>query len=461
MARTAHAATVVATSCSQADVAAALAQASPGDVVQVPAGTCSWAGGLSLSGVELVGAGSSASGTVISDGLVAMTKHATQITRLSGFRFEGTDEHITAGGDPAAKPYVIDNNYIRADVSGGQAVQLTANGGLLHHNELEAVDPTNADVFNIPTNEDWTDGPSFGTDDSTGERNIYFEDNTFTNIVETMPDGDMGARLVIRHNTYVDSSIVFHGGAPNDSSPNGGTRQFEVYANTFDRVSNSVPLNKWIWARGSTGVIAQNGMERADSPDGSSYPNKNEILLTVGCPNPYPMEYQVGQSSATPENPPTRPLAIFDNTGEGTTDSNFIVVAGSDTAGPPCATPDDYIQEGRDYVLSNTWGWTPYTYPHPLTGAPGSGNGGTGGSGGWGGSSGATGNGGTSTGGSASGGAPGSGGASATGADDDSGCGCRTRASTPRGAQLWLLFVAAAWLRIRASRASRTARAAT
>ena len=31
-----------------------------------------------------------------------------------------------------------------------------------------------------------------------------------------------------------------------------------------------------------------------------------------------------------------------------------------------CANPGGYIQQGRDYVLSNTWGWTPYTYPHPL-----------------------------------------------------------------------------------------------
>jgi hypothetical protein len=131
-------------------------------------------------------------------------------------------------------------------------------------------------------------------------------------------------------------------------------------------VSNAIPVNKWIWVRGSTGVIANNSMARADSPDGSSYPNKPEILLTVGCPNPYPMQYQVGQSNQTPEKVPTRPLAIFGNTGPGTTDANFLNVAGSDTAGPPCSTPNNYIQKGRDYVLSNTWGWTPYAYPHPL-----------------------------------------------------------------------------------------------
>jgi len=371
----AQAATRNAASCSRTDVLAALAASSPGDTVQVPAGTCSWSGGISFTGLQVVGAGSSTSGTVITAGLVNITKHSTQYTRLGGFRFTGTDEHIYAGGSAGGKPYIIDNNYIRSDVagSGARAVHISANGGLIHHNQFTAVNWTNADVMNIQTSEDWAQAPTFGTADASGERNIYFEDNTFTSVVETMPDGDEGSRLVIRHNTYVDSSIVFHGGAPNDSSPNGGTRQFEVYSNIFRRVSNSIPVNKWIWVRGSSGVIASNTMDRADSPDGSSYPNKVEILLTVGCPNAYPMQYQVGQSNQTPENPPSHPLAIFGNTGAGTTDGNFISIQGSDTAGPPCSQPASYIQKGRDYVVTNTWGWTAYTYPHPLQALSGSG----------------------------------------------------------------------------------------
>lgn len=362
---TTQAATINANSCSRADVSSAVATARPGDTIQVPSGTCSWSGGIAITGVSLLGAGSSPTGTVITAGLVSITKHSTNYTRLSGIRFTGTDQHISAGGSANAKPYIIDNNYIRADVS-GKALQLTANGGLLHHNQFIANTWTNADVFNIVTNEDWSQAPTLGVEDVTGERNIYFEDNAFTNVVETMPDGDMGSRLVIRYNRYVDSSIVFHGGYPNDSSPNGGTRHFEVYNNVFDRVSNSIPLNKWIWVRGSSGVIANNVMKRADSPDGYSYGNKTEIRLTVGCPNAYPMQYQVGQTRQAPENPPTRPLAIFGNTGAGTTDSNFISIAGSDTAGPSCSRPADYIKSGRDFVLSNTWGWKPFTYPHPL-----------------------------------------------------------------------------------------------
>lgn len=360
-----HAATINASSCAQSAVQSAISSASPGDTVRVPAGNCSWSGGLTISGITLEGAGSSSSGTVITGGRVSIRKHSNQYTQLAGFRFTGSDQHFDVSGSTSARPFIIANNYFKADAS-PKLGTISVNGGLIHNNEFTAAKATSADVLNIITNEDWGQAPTFGNQDTNGERNIYFEDNKFTGILETMPDGDAGARLVIRHNQYVDSSIVFHGGYPTDSSPQGGTRQFEVYNNLFDRQSNSLAINKWIWVRGSTGVIANNTMERADSPDGSSYQNKNEILLTVGCPESYPVQYQVGQSSESRENPPSHPLAIFGNTGAGTNDGNFIAIAGSSTAGPSCSSASTYIREGRDYVRSNTWGWTPYTYPHPL-----------------------------------------------------------------------------------------------
>ena len=365
LAATANAASVSASSCSQSDVGSAIASAKPGDTVQVPSGTCSWSGGIAISGIQVVGAGNSSTGTVITGGRVTMTKHASYNTRLSGLRFTGTDPHIYVGGSPTAKPYIIDNNYIRADVS-GLAVLLAVNGGVFHHNQVTAVNATSADVFAVQTQEDWSQGASIGATDTTGERNIYFEDNTYTNLLEVSVDGDMGGRVVIRRNTFVDSSIVFHGGAPSDSSLNGGVRHFEVYGNTFNRVSNSVPINKWVWVRGATGVIANNVFARAESPDGQSYPNKPEIRLSLACPSGYPVQYQVGQSTQTPQSQPTRPLLIFGNTGAGAADGNFVAVNSSDTAGGSCGSPGSYIQLGRDYMLSNTWGWQAFTYPHPL-----------------------------------------------------------------------------------------------
>ena len=160
----ARAATINAASCNQSSVASAIASASPGDTVQVPAGTCSWSGGLSISGIRLIGAGKSTSGTVITSGSVTMTKHATQYTRVSGFRFTGGDRHITVGGSASSKPYIIDNNYLFTSGGSGSSTLLgiSANGGLVHHNDFTASSGTNADVFNIRTSENWSQAPSFG-----------------------------------------------------------------------------------------------------------------------------------------------------------------------------------------------------------------------------------------------------------------------------------------------------------
>lgn len=359
-----------AASCERTAVQTAISSASAGDTVVVPAGNCSWSGGIAISGIQLIGAGSSTAGTVITAGTVTLTKSALQTTRLSGFRFSGSDKHFEVNGSPTARAFILDNNYFF--VSNSELGAVSVNGGVIHHNEFYWPPGLNGgDYFKITSfAEGWTQAPTFGAEDVTGERNIYLEDNKWTNFSEVSFDGDSGSRLVIRRNTFIDSSFTFHGGSPADSSANGGVRQFEIYGNTFIRVNNNVPINKWIWVRGGTGVIANNKFDRADSPDGSSYPNKNEILLTLACSQKpgYPVQYQTGQSLINPEAVPSHPLAIYGNTGAGINDSNFLVLGSSNTAGGSCANYQDYLKVGRDYVLSQTWNYTPYTYPHPLVG---------------------------------------------------------------------------------------------
>lgn len=372
---------------SLATVQSFIATAAAGDRViipTVPSATVTWNGGVTISGITLMCAvqnGVSINSGVATTYQVTMTKHPTQVTSLLNLKFIGNGRQLLTGGSAFDRPYVVGFCSFQTDftdtTSGRPAIHLAVNGGVLHHNTFAPVTAsvptanapaTNGDVFNIATTEDWTTAPTFGTLDTTGERNIYFEDNTFTNIIETGPDADIAARTVFRHNTWVDSSIVFHSGAPNDSSPNGGHRHFEIYQNTFSRINNTIPVNKWIWVRGGSGIITNNAMDRASSPDGSSYPNKNDIPLTVGCPGTYPIQYQIGQTNFTPESTPSRPLMIFGNIAgphtNGPADSNFITVGSGPVS--TCGNPGAYIQQGRDYVLSQTWAWTPYPYPHQL-----------------------------------------------------------------------------------------------
>lgn len=377
--RGAQANTITAASCLQANVQTAIASAAAGDIVVVPAGTCSWSGGLSISGIQLIGAGSSTSGTVITAGAVTMTKHATLLTRMSGFRFTDTSIHLTVNG--GTYPFRVDNNYFNMQ-GGNFQILFDANGGVVDHNTFDGGSTSSIiDVIGIhPGGNEWSLSTSFGNADSTGQQNIYFEDNTFLHLSVAL-DGDQGARVVIRHNQMQSSAVVFHGTTPNDTSgnPPGGARQLEVYNNTFsviDAVNDNIPQG-WVWVRGETGVIANNTMANNNTQQFGGKPN---ILLTVGCNQAgfttYPVPFQLGQSAVTssePENPPTHPMLIFGNTGAGTS----ISIAGQGGTGGTydCSTPGNFIQINRDYYTINHWNWTPFTYPHPLNLGPSSGNG--------------------------------------------------------------------------------------
>src|SRR5713101_1502843 len=191
----AQASTINAASCSQTDVQNALNAPRPGDTVVVPAGNCTWTT-VSLSGISLIGAGSSTSGTVITSGRFAITKHGTFTTRVSGFRFAGSDTHGSFSGSPSARAYIIDNNYFNI-VFGGQALLCAANGGLLYQNTFHK-DPDGNPPFTwvmlCHMGEDWSTAQTMGTLDTQGprggERNIYFEDNTVENVPDAMFDGD-------------------------------------------------------------------------------------------------------------------------------------------------------------------------------------------------------------------------------------------------------------------------------
>jgi len=348
---------IFAASASRTHVLAAIALAEPGDTVVVPAGTASWSGDVDITGITLIGEGKdSGTPTTITAGTVTLTKHATHITRMSGFRFTANGRHVQVDGDSVGtEMFFIDDNYFSND--GASAIYLGANGGVFYGNELINEDGTGSDVFQVaPTDDDWSEGTTLGTEDTTGKRNVYIEDNVFSGIRETAPDCDTGARTVIRHNVYNDSSIVLHSGSPNDSSPRGGHRHTEIYENTFNRVDGeNQPVNKWVWVRGGSGVIRDNVWDEVSTQE---FPGKNEIQLSVGCPGAWPIQYQVGQTSITAASP-VKPLVILNNSSP----QNISISEGPIAT---CGSPSTYVQSGRDYVFTQTWSYTKYTYPHPL-----------------------------------------------------------------------------------------------
>ena len=132
-----------------------------------------------------------------------------------------------------------------------------------------------------------------GTADVSGESNVYVEDSTFTLALHEAIDWDDNCRLVIRHNTFDNSSITSHGA---DTSSI-GARHVEIYNNTFIFTnlgdcdgSKTANLAYWIFMRGATGVIADNiGLTNMSSCAWGTKPALNLTVMNLqrnAGPNP-------------------------------------------------------------------------------------------------------------------------------------------------------------------------------
>ena len=366
-----------AASASLADVKAAKALTHPGDCIIVPADSSeSWAGGITISGISLIGPGKDAGSPLnITAGKVVLDKHRKFTTRLIGVRFTGANEHFDITGSDTEAIAIIHDSYFYSNQT--DIGEIVTNGCLISASHFDSDSVEGGDYFrqtlgaSILANAAWGADPFYGDDDTKGDKNCYFEDNLIQNFRDGFLDVDNGARTVFRHNIMRDASFVVHGGGSGtsgqDTSTHGG-RNIQIYDNTLNRVSNSMGMNQWLWLRGSTGVFLDNNLDEASSPDRSSYPNKPALRLSVGCPrNPeYPLRYQVGQDTDRADATPDHPFIISGNTGAGAASDLFIVIVGESGEGITCSSPNDYIRSGRDYVTSNTWGFSKYTYPHPL-----------------------------------------------------------------------------------------------
>jgi hypothetical protein len=402
------ASTITAANCSSSSVQAAINSAVDGDTVVIPNGTCTWTSGISVSGKGIHVTGQTKGGVLLSHSAGGSTlimlnrdgNHSVELSNLTLLRGTGSGRYLVVGGSGQI-PLIHDNYFDVKSISPLQHIQFTSNGGVFYRNQVVAgtvkPPPGGANYGHyhfdgcIQINPDsagdsiWTAPHTLGVADSNGTANTYFEDNTFEGCLQQSVDGSNGAKVVFRHNTMRDAAVVMHGA---DTDQYGGCRHWEFYNNTFVRVYNAqstgaVPINRWFYIRGCTGVITDNVIPEASTSD-SFYPGKAEIDLTIqylrrragdyGCWNSgYPAPHQVGQVTDERDATPSFPIAIWNNTGSGTSSSNFI--SRSDYSPDECgggASIATYVQPGRDYITSAPSNYEKYPYPHPLTtgGAP-------------------------------------------------------------------------------------------
>ena len=261
---TVRAATYTSATASLSDVQTAVTSASNGDTVNVPAGTATWTGTLSIgTDIQLIGAGIGQ--TVITDGagygtaLVSVGTVSNYLGRLSGFTFQGpgSSGHANTG-----------------------AIEL---GGYCHTFRLDHCEFDNLDKYSIFTHDwvygviddcvfsnctssievkmegyggqqngdgSWADADSWGTTNA-----IYIENNIFFNTGGL--DSCDGARVVFRNNYVLNQGVANHG--TESSGRERSTRTYEIYGNTFNCPTNSGAHQSWaVYFRGGTGVVFSN-----------------------------------------------------------------------------------------------------------------------------------------------------------------------------------------------------------
>jgi hypothetical protein len=392
-----------ATSCSATDVALAIGLASAGDIITVPAGTCTWLVNVTID-KQLTIHGAGIDSTIIKERGFRLSSGLNNV-RITGFTFDGNYTAAAFLVGIANKNFRIDNNkFMNRPYSTSNSITMTGYSyGLIDSNQfLNTCDETigigadNSAAFARPG--------IGGYDNGT----IFIEDNTFmltaagagagkcgADSAENIFDGNSGTRYVFRYNTVINSpalrwqkALEMHGFESEFAPPPGDARgvySVEIYNNTF--------ITNWagsgiigVKLRGGRGVIYNNTFQqgqgcasacswgtlvllsnyRSDSNNSGSVVKSamNRVGYTQWShfrqsdEGAYTCEHCGGHIALNRDQ--IQELYIWNNPGSGSIKVD----------------PGGYNQQdillGTHYFTSAIPAYTPYPYPHPLRLASGS-----------------------------------------------------------------------------------------
>jgi hypothetical protein len=399
-------ATINATSCSQSNVQTAISTAVGGDVVLIPAGSCTWATPVSWSNKNISVIGAGVGNTIIT----GATLFSIQITtnpasfRVSGMTLTGTTPNkvisINSSNVKAAiKGWRVD--HVRFNYSsGGLAFYITGvNWGLIDHCTFDGSGYEISAIFAYLNSEgsgtgylsgdyDWSLPLHLGSDEA-----VYFEncDINFSSGTTQVFDLVYGGRAVLRYSTIDYSYFITHSARTGDR----GGLLYEVYNNTFTGKGFFRPAQ----LRSGTGIIFNNTItgygtntfdldNQRSSTENGCYVVNAPLNRCNGSSsydgnidsNGWPCLDQIGRAPGTIGNQPSEPLYTWNNGSNATCATggacNNSVVADINGGCPSSAGWIKTIGNASphsggvlDYVNNGSMpkpGYKPYTYPHPL-----------------------------------------------------------------------------------------------
>jgi hypothetical protein len=343
-------------------------------LVKVPSGTCTWSEEVVVSGKAITIKGAGIDSTIIKTNCCYAAFEISgeggtinDLIRVTGFTFDGQNfGNAIEILDGNIFKFRIDHNKFLNTGGDGYTIVIGNVGsdpkghfkGVIDNNTfLNCFGDACIDVSNDDEGA-WNRDTTLGTDDAT-----FVEDNTFTwdscgsrDPSEHIIAANYGARYVFRYNT-IDSCSFNDGehrvatlfdahGYCAGGEPNRGTVTWEIYNNTVDTDES------WVggWLRGGKGVFFDNtfsGLFTGDVITLTNYRSREDCdWCQDGCCTQYPCTDQINNAyfwGNTYESNPVLPVVM---------DENLVPT---------------HIQLNKDYFTNSMPGYTPYTYPHPLT----------------------------------------------------------------------------------------------
>jgi hypothetical protein len=301
--------TYPAASCNESDVQAAYnsEQVSPadGDIITIPAGTCTWTSLWTLSPTNSItfkgaGAESATNGGASTTGTdqtvltvdgdsngsyMHLTTAAGKTYEITGLAIvKNASTPATTNGalliDGASTAVRFDHNHLVSHVAGYRMVLIQGSVlGVADHNAIDENDVNNP--FAIENGRGWN-GDTAGLGDKSwadgsywGSGNFFFvEDNWFNNLGTSgtyINDCSVGGREVIRYNTMTARGAIQAHEMTGDYR---GCRAGEIYQNTF---LNSVEAGNAVGTRSGTVLVWGNTFQLTKSIVGPSQDRANNL----------------------------------------------------------------------------------------------------------------------------------------------------------------------------------------
>lgn len=358
---------------SQTDVAAAIAAAVAGNVVQVPAGTFTWGtGGTQFvmdTPIVLTGAGPGSTTINVDTTAPSYLFNINAAVVIKGLAINNsTTSSLFAFGSTSGWR-VTNITYTSSNSNPNYFAIISGSYGLVDDCTITGSSGTDELMFIRGPSNSWQTPDSLG-----GANNVFIEHCTF-NGPGYVCDANANSRVVVRFCTITGAmKIDGHGFASN--TPPRGVRHMEVYDNTWSVAGGG--FDTLIEIRGGTGMFFDNKSLNDPPADGwfylneygalDTWPNFNNIYQT---PADYPINDQIGVGE-DPKAAHSDPAYIWGNQSAAANNAGTATVlwtlkwesipAGAitqyqtDTGNPsatfimgPTASPADIIQQDRDF----------------------------------------------------------------------------------------------------------------